>query len=437
MKTLFISYYYPPVKAVGTLRCYYLSDMFSNAIGSVSVLSKTIYSYLPYEQIEISPDISVYRVYAPDYHFIRFWISTLVNKFRRYVFKKNINRSIHNSKSNKTLSLLVDTFPFNCLLGEGGIIYIILGIIKSLQIVQSQKTTIIFSSFRPYSDHIIAWFVKLINPNIYWIADFRDIHVDPDHSNVLYPKLQHRINTWFFRKADLLTCVSEGYLKHVKQYNDSTLLLRNAFPISKLSFDIKSIESFQKFTISYTGMLYGGRRNPAIFFKVIQKLLLDNVISSNDIELLYAGKEDTYWKQLGYQFNLSEICKTVGIVSLQESENIQRKSHLNLMITWASENYSTFPAKFYEYLAARRPILLLINGEKDEEFERLFSENPIGQLFYDTLEYEYILYSYLQKAYKNWQSNKVTYTDSLYLLPFCWEETFNSFKSTILDKIKI
>ena len=54
---------------------------------------------------------------------------------------------------------------------------------------------------------------------------------------------------------------------------------------------------------------------------------------------------------------------------------IQRRSHINLLLTWASDEVQGWMTyKVYEYIGARRPILTLIQGSKDQELQALLSK---------------------------------------------------------------
>ena len=84
---------------------------------------------------------------------------------RLAAIKSNSNNAFISTKQKQSfwgriLRKLIDSFPFNILVGDGGLIYIVKGYVAGKKIVQQQGTTHVFSTFRPYSDHIIRLFSK-------------------------------------------------------------------------------------------------------------------------------------------------------------------------------------------------------------------------------------------------------------------------------------
>ena len=83
---------------------------------------------------------------------------------------------------------------------------------------------------------------------------------------------------------------------------------------------------------------------------------------------------------------------------------------MNLLLSWASENQQgILTAKFYEYLAARNQILLIINGSKDEEFESIFKELQAGGIIYNKSNFQKETEDFILNKYQNWfHQNKLT-----------------------------
>jgi hypothetical protein len=157
-------------------------------------------------------------------------------------------------------------------------------------------------------------------------------------------------------------------------------MLRNGI-MDKFDADGQQLDA--KFSISYVGGLYGGRRDPSVVFEQVADLIDSGDIKREHIALVYAGREGAVYEAIAKRYGLQDLVDDRGTVTFAHSQEIQRSAHINLMISWASSSMSTFPAKFYEYINARRPILLLVLGSKDPEFEAIFSAKQIGDMFYD------------------------------------------------------
>ena len=370
---LIIAYYFPPMGTIAFLRNYYiskyLSALFDNSfLISVRNISIPLKDKIPVDFVEIK------RVNNFDYR----------NFGKLLSGKKNI-RNKANEKSNsfviRFFRKMKDSFPANILFGEGGLLYIVNATLKGITLVKKHNITHIYSSFRPMADHIIAYNIKIFFPKVKWIVDFRDSPVDENLNNVYFKNLQK----WFLKKllknADIITAVSDGVKDSISKYNSEIITLRNG--IYQL-YDTDKKREFEKFTIAYTGSLYMNLRKPESFFKVLQLLLSEDKIGTTSFQLIYAGKDGSIWDKWIEEYDLQAISNNMGELSLSESINIQNSCHINLLLSWSEKKQKgILTGKFYEYLSAGKPIFAMIKGEKDVEFESVFSELNAGFIFYD------------------------------------------------------
>ena len=81
---------------------------------------------------------------------------------------------------------LINTFPINLLAGEGGLIYFIQLLRKGSKSIRQNHITHLYSSYRPFVDHYAAYWLKKRHPNVYWIADFRDLMIDPHYHHIFF-----------------------------------------------------------------------------------------------------------------------------------------------------------------------------------------------------------------------------------------------------------
>jgi len=317
------------------------------------------------------------------------------------------------------------------LLGEGGLIYILAVLFKFF--TKYRKSSVIYSSYSPFADHFIAYVIKLFRPKIYWIADFRDLHIDPDDDTVLFKKFNKWIDAKIFKRANVITTVSEGLREQLLQFNENVYVLRNGISSEMIKkFDkVQTQRDISKFTLTYTGKLYEGRRDPSRIFQAISNLIDKRLIVKEELELAYAGKDGYLWKQLAETYNLGERVKDYGYVSLEESVRLQKNSNVNILLSWATKNLKgILTGKFYEYLIASRPICLAISGENDPEFEKIFSELENCTMVYNKLEDLSALEDYILNLYTSHKAG--TESTNLKFSKYNWEVIFNEFYNTNL-----
>ncbi len=310
------------------------------------------------------------------------------------------------------------------MVGEGGILYCVLLFIRLL--FRIHKIDILWTSYSPIADHYVASLIKRIRPSIFWITDWRDVDVDPDWPDTLATARQRKINKAIIKNCDLVVSVSDSYMKYVQHYADRQYLLRNGI---MEKYDDSGQQLDRKFTISYVGGLYGGRRDPSVLFEQVADLINAGSIAREDVSLVYAGREGGVYYSIADQYGIGDLVDDRGVVSFAASQEIQRSAQINLMISWASSAMSTFPAKFYEYVNARRPILLLVLGSNDPEFESIFSAKQIGEMFYDNQGAA--IRNSLLSSYHTWREvGEVIYKGTeADIDEFYWEESFTAFEN--------
>ena len=393
-RLLILAYYFPPIKSMGSIRNYNIAKQFKKHFSQVHVAVSKNRHLLPQDPLPCS-EFNILEVPTLDYR-------TLSN------LKKN--KQVHYSEESKsgllgtTAVKALNSFPFNLVIGEGGILYSMLGFFKCRRLIKQYKITHIYSSFRPYSDHFTAYLLKSYFPKLTWIADFRDIHIDPLKDNVYLESYQHWCNKWILSKADAVCTVSKGTKVHIEKYVKEVYVLPNG--THELLKPSASSKAFDKFTMAYTGSMYGRRRNPELLLRVLSKLIQTGEIDADKVELVHAGKDGGIWKEWIQTYGLESIFCDKGLIPMTEAINIQHNSHINLLLSFAiPEVTGGLTGKLYEYFAAKRPILLIINGSQDEEFEEIFEELDAGIVTYhQNPKDEQVLEQFLRKYYQEWLS---------------------------------
>ncbi len=393
---LMINYYFPPVKAVGAVR---IGNFYKHALDyfqNIQVLTTSNQEI--FQQESESPEFESVN-FIPTFDFRR-----LLSFFQKNVTYFSSQKKKHPLK--KLIIRLIDSFPLNILIGDGGLIYILMGYLKARKLIKEQGITHIFSSFRPYSDHIIAYLLKLEFAHLFWIADFRDVQVDPNRKNILFPSFQHWCNKKILKKADLITSVSKGYTQYLSRYNPNTYCLNNG--IGHLQTSKSEQNPFSKFTISYTGSIYPELQNPNILFKALKELIDEEKIPEHEVQFILAGRDQEVWKHWLQQYGLGKILNDQGSVPRSQALKIQVKSHINLLLSWSSSQLKgVLTGKLYEYLNAGHPILCIINGLEDPEFEELFEEFQAGMITYNKDSELQILKDFLHSNFTYWKTNNI------------------------------
>jgi hypothetical protein len=270
---------------------------------------------------------------------------------------------------------------------------------KGKRIINQGGVNVIYSSFGPYADHLVAYFLKRKFPEIRWIADFRDLQIEPLYNNVFFRRWQIQIEQKLLQKADVVTTVSVGLSKHLEKYGRRTLAVPRGVELRT-----NDIKMYPKFTICYTGSLYQHFRDAKCFFRVLSELIHTNQISQNEIQFLYAGRDGNQFRNWVDEYHLQKIFKDLGVLTKTAAWEVQNRSHIQLLLTTSTKEWSgVLTGKLFEYLESGNAIIVLVNGVSDMEFERLMDNTGAGKVFYDPPDEEKSLGRYLLDHYRSWK----------------------------------
>lgn len=305
-----------------------------------------------------------------------------------------------NPKSKEWLSSLLklrQAFPFLLITDDGGPLYRRKAYQKACDLIEKHGITTVFSSFRPWSDHLVAAKLKRRFPQLKWIADFRDLPVDPVHKNVWWPALQRWWGKRVIRSADEVWVVSKGQGQQLKGWHPNISVKYNALEELPPSHTAPLSEYF---TIVYTGSLYPELRTPQKLVEILRRLLSTGAINKDMVRLIYRGKDDAYFRQ--FTEELPEVMLDIKTtVDSETAHKLQGSAQILLLLTWsAPDYYGVLTAKLWEYLATGRPILALVKGPGDPELKNIIGQANAGEVFadseLDTSE------QWLLTAYKQW-----------------------------------
>ena len=353
-KVLFISYFFPPVGGGGVIR-----------------IAKFV-KYLPifgWQPFILTAKKVLYPFRDPE----------LLKELPRAVQIKKINYFEPGFwiKSRRWQSFLIYLIYPWFLIPDRQILWLVPAIIAARKIIRKEKIKVIFTSSAPATDHLIGWFLKKLT-NVKWVADFRD-----EWSNNPLQKFPTPIHRWLnkfwekriVRAADKITSVSEpltSYLETLWPAKDKFLTLTNGFDQEDFSRIQNSPKRKKYFHLLYSGTLY----HPQItqpFWAAIQELNLA------DLKASFIGLEKR--------------------ASHRQSVEILQSADVLLLILDPIDRPAVMTGKFYEYLAARKPILAL--APENTGVAKLIKKLKVGRVV-PTLDKEKIKKS-IKHFYQKYQ----------------------------------
>jgi len=244
----------------------------------------------------------------------------------------------------------------------------------------------IISTGPPHSMHLIAKGVKE-KLQIPWLADFRDPWTNIDFYDQLKltslaNKKHHRLENEVLNSADIITTVTQADQQDFEQKGAK---LCKWIPNG---FDDEFPEGVlpnPKFELVHVGSIPKSRNHDNLW-KALQLASQESSAFRNDVTIKLLGKVDISVKKSLVEFELKDKCLFQEYLPHQQAIEAQQKSQILLLFVNNSGNAkSILTGKFFEYLAARRPILAI--GPKDGEMNAILMKTGAGVCFdFDEIE---------------------------------------------------
>ena len=396
---LFIYYKFPPIKGIGTLRNVKFYQSLKKVARKVFVATTSNRHFMPGDKFQYD-ESDVIEIPTFDfrtiYHYLTGGQGSLMESRDRSpqkwlpLWKNQFKKSI--------ISRYFD---------EGGAYFVQQGTKCCSRMIEQENIDVIVSSYLPFDAHKLAFSLKSRYPHLYWIADYRDFFSDPMlRSSPCFSHRQDR-HVKILSLVDEVTTVSYGLRDRLSRFHPSVHVIRNG--INEALVHNLPIPKFKLFTISYTGSIYPDAQDGSMLARGVKELVEEGKLKKNHLQFINAGKDGLYWKQLWEVNGLGDILVNQGIISHEKSLKLQKMSHLNVLLSWASEDVSgILTGKLFEYLSSGTPIAAIVNGIFDPELDELIVQSGRGNLFYPSDLGHQRLKSFLWDEYQKWQVHVTT-----------------------------
>ena len=218
-----------------------------------------------------------------------------------------------------------------------------------------------------------------------------------------------------FTNANYVECAWNGIIKDaLAKYPDldasKFLHVPNGFDSN--DFPDVQYKANDKFTLTYTGSMYG-RRNPESLFVAIEELIAEGKIDKKEIVLRFVGRFGNEVNDMFEQATFADRIEIIGYVPHSESIAMIMKSDVLLLIVDESkESKEIVPGKVYEYIGVNRPLIAI--GPEDGSVAELICETAAGDIAHQS-NISKIKDMYLG-AFTNWKNGNNNANSNLELI---------------------
>lgn len=349
-KILLISYFFDQDQGIGSMRSQGLAKYLSKFGWDLTIITAKKPSSFPYvDIIEVPFESKIYK-----------W---------KKKFGFNLNRSVKDNLADKGITgsnkYKKNIINFSLHLFEEVFMYpdeqngwdkAVLRSINDL--LENETFDAVISTSLPLTSHIIAFEIKK-KYNIPWIADLRDLWSQNHYYNfsTFRKVIDNRLELKTLSAANALTTTSSLLAKKLTQLHKRSDIyaIPNGFDPDITN---ENLPLTNKLTITYTGLLYNGKRDPSPLFKVLRDLNDEKEIDLNDFSIDLYVYDEIWLRDEIRKYGLEEYVKIHGLIPRQKVLKKQWRSQLLLLLMWDNPNeVGIIPGKVFEYLAAKRPIL--------------------------------------------------------------------------------
>jgi len=246
--------------------------------------------------------------------------------------------------------------------------------------IKTHEIDTIITTGPPHSLHLIGLQLKQMH-QLKWITDFRDPWTQIGyHKKLKLTSLSKRKHDQL--EASILRGADEIMVTSPQTKTIFSKLTTTPIFVITNGYDFQINENSKldsKFTLSHVGSLLEGR-NPHVLWKVISEMVNQSTEFSDLFQLNLIGHVSESVLDSIKAFGLDVYTRRIGYISHSEALLYQKNSQLLLLIEEDSkETQYISPAKLFEYMASKRPIIAL--GPQQSDIEDILTSTCSGTYF--------------------------------------------------------
>ena len=260
---------------------------------------------------------------------------------------------------------------------------------KSMAKQLALNADVVVSTFGPSSAHLIGYDMKMANPDLFWVADYRDLW--PHYPAASLTHQTDRRATRVHRdtvgiKADLVTAVSAHMVEQLRIFfNQQTVELPNGFDLDEeeilQTLSTKPTKRNGPMRIVYTGPIYEGTQDPRPLLQALADLHKNGGFAKGQATVDFYGSRVDLARRLAKNPIYSPFIRLMGHVSRDDALEAQRAAGLLLLLESSEpEARGVLTGKVFEYMVTGRPILC-VGSRPEYEIGQLLRATGTGQVF--------------------------------------------------------
>lgn len=244
------------------------------------------------------------------------------------------------------------------------------------KLVSVWRPDVIFATSPPSSSLLVAGHLARRH-QLPWVADYRDPWTDNPYSNL--PRWRRRLDEKLESKTlagvSAVTTIGPTLARELSERLrvGATAVMNGYDPSDVPTLGQPPERGSARLTLRHMGSIYPGRRDPRPLLEALTLVphLHDHLL------IEFYGNKLHYVRDAVDSQGLGHVVKVREPVARDRSLELQALSDALILLTWDSPlERGTLPAKMFEYIGCRRPILLV--GSEDGDAADIIRNNNLG-----------------------------------------------------------
>lgn len=356
MRILIVSWYYPPSNDIAALRAGKISQYLRDAGHDLWVLTGQSLHHdwsqpvaLPEDRIIRAPWFDVDDLLFP-------WKWRLIRTEEKPVPAHNPSSSqlSRYDKRSKLLSRLRNLYLDMVRIPDHQAGWQPFAVREAGRLLSAQAFDFIYASGPPFSAFFVARRLSA-RFGVPWIAEYRDgwardvYSPRPGWRGAIDAFLENRVT----KTATAIIAISEPWAAHYREkFHLPVAAISNGFDPEDHPPERARTTGSPEVTITHVGSMYRGLRDPSILYEAIKR----SQLTPANLKVDFYGAVAAEVLPLAEQCGVTDFVALHPRVPFHRSLQIQRESDI-LLLLQSGKDLRNVPAKIFEYLAARRPIL--------------------------------------------------------------------------------
>lgn len=245
---------------------------------------------------------------------------------------------------------------------------------RGLRLIQELRPDVIWSTFPIPTAHLIALTLQRLS-GIPWVADFRDPMTEEGYPT---PLKKWKVHRWIERRsverAEVLVFTTAGAKRvYGERYSGAPeskwAVIENGYEEEDFaaleSADGGSPPDGRPFVLLHSGTLYPWERDPDALFTALAHLRRNKVIEPLHLRVILRGTgHDEHHRRGIRHHGLEDMVRLEPALPYRDAIAEMLRADA-LLLLQASNCNQQVPAKAYEYMRSRRPILALTDPSGD------------------------------------------------------------------------